>query len=497
MSRMSRVLPAGREERILSAATFVYSAGFGSFVGSSAIFFTQSVGLGVGAVGAGTAVAGLLAVVAALPAGRLTDRVGARNLLLVLSVAQAVLCATYALVHDFTSFLLAVCALTAADQGARVARNTVIAGMAAGRGRVELKAHLRSVSNLGISLGMLVSAVPLYLDTRGAYLAVIFCNAGAGLVTAVLVKQLPRRPAAASSSSAAPRGWVALRDVPYMSVAVLCGLLATYQSLLTIAMPLWVTLYTDVPRPYIAVLLVCNTILGIVLQVHAGRRADTAAAARRTARQGARLILPACALFAAAPVVPVPLAMLLLAAGVAVLTVGDLWTSVAAWSLSYELADDRVPGQYQGAFALGMSVETVVGPLLATGLVLGLGTPGWLTAGLLSALLGTVLANAARWALRTRPPVTAGLPVDAEPTVRLALAAPTVRVACADATLRLAYPDAATDLLSADPRTANPQATHPQRPRVPAGRSPQRPVVYAVGRSDGRRPRPAAVPMTP
>jgi len=147
--------------------------------------------------------------------------------------------------------------------------------------------------------------------------------------------------------------------------------------------------------------------------------------------------------------------MLLLVAGVIVLTIGELWTSVAAWSLSFELADDRAPGQYQGAFALGMSVETVVGPLLATGLVLGVGAPGWLIAGLLSVLLGSAIAGATRRALATRPPVAAAPAGSgyAEPTMRWAYDEPTVRLAyagLAEPTLRLAYPEAATDLLSVD-----------------------------------------------
>ena len=449
---LTALLPAGREERILTAATFAYGAGFGSFAASSAIFFTRSVGLAVGEVGTGTAIAGFLAVAAALLSGRLADRVGARNLLVVLSVAQAVLFANYSLVYNFSSFLVVICALTAADQGARVARNTVIAGMASGRDRVTLKAYLRSVSKLAISVGTLISAIPLYLDTRPAYLAVIFCNAGAAAFTAVLVSKLPRRR---PGPAVAANGWVALRDVPYMSVAVLCGLLATYRSLLTIALPLWVSVYTDVPRTFVAALLVCNTILGILLQVRASRRADTAVAAQRTARLGARLILPASALFAVSAFVPATTAMLLLVAGVIVLTIGELWTSVAAWSLSFELADDRAPGQYQGAFALGMSVETVVGPLLATGLVLGVGAPGWLIAGLLSVLLGSAIAGATRRALATRPPVAAAPTGSgyAEPTMRWAYDEPTVRLAyagLAEPTLRLAYPEAATDLLSVD-----------------------------------------------
>src|SRR5262249_35203927 len=129
--------------------------------------------------------------------------------------------------------------------------------------------------------------------------------------------------------------------------------------------------------------------------------------------------------------------------GAVVLTVGELWTSAAAWSLSFELADSRAPGQYQGAFALGMSVDSVAGPLLATGLVLGLGIVGWFAAGAVFLFLGTAVARATPRAPLT-PPAPAG-PAGLAPTLRFAVVDPTMRI---DATMRLAYPEAATDLLS-------------------------------------------------
>jgi MFS family permease len=477
MSRFSTLLPSGRDARTLSATTFVQSVGFGSFAASGAIFFTRFAGLDIGEVGTGTALAGVVAVVAALLTGRLADRVDPRNLLVLLSAAQAVLFTTYSVVHSFGAFLVVICALAAADHGAWVARNTVIAGMAAGLDRVKLRAYLRSVSKLGVTLGVLVAAVPLYLDTRAAYLGLIFCNAGAAALTAALARRLPRRaprhlprhlPRPPARPGAA-HGWMALRDLPYMSVAVLCGLLATYHSLLTIALPLWVTIHTDAPDTVVAALFVCNTIIGITLQVRASRRADTAPAARRTARLGARLIAIACALFAVTAAVPARTAVLLLVVGVVVLTVGELWTSVAAWSLSFELADSRAPGQYQGAFSLGMSVESIAGPLLATGLVLGLGAPGWLVAGLLFAALGTAVAAASRRALLTRP--TAADPTFADATVRLAHADATVRLAYADPTMRLAYADPTVRLALVDPtvRLAYPEAAADLTADLPAG----------------------------
>src|SRR5947208_1099475 len=84
-----------------------------------------------------------------------------------------------------------------------------------------------------------LAAVPLHFDTRAAYLAVVFANAVAAAASAVLAARLPRRTASAPARPSATAGWVALRDRPYMRVAVMCGLLATYHSLLTIALPLW------------------------------------------------------------------------------------------------------------------------------------------------------------------------------------------------------------------------------------------------------------------
>ncbi len=432
--------PAGREGRTLSLLTFVQSVGYGSFAACGALFFIRSVGLSVREVGVGTAIAGLAALVAALLAGRLADRVGARGLLIFLGAAQAVLFASYTAVHTFGSFLIVICALTAGDQAAWVARNTVIAGLTAGPGRVRLKAYLRSVSKLGVALGTGVAAIPLHFDTRAAYLAVVFANAVAAAASAVLAARLPDKTVPARAN--AKVGWVALRDRPYMRVAVLCGLLATYHSLLTIALPLWVAGHTRAPHAMVAGLFVINTVLSIGLQMTASRRADTVTAARRTALLGARLVAPACALFAIAATVPATSAMVLLVAGAVVLTVGELWTSAAAWSLSFELADSRAPGQYQGAFALGMSIDSVAGPLLATGLVLGLGIVGWFAAGALFVLLGTAVAKATQQAQQSRR-VPAGL----EPTLRLVID-PTLRFTAADPTLRLAYPEAATDLLT-------------------------------------------------
>jgi hypothetical protein len=100
-----------------------------------------------------------------------------------------------------------------------------------------------------------------------------------------------------------------------------------------------------------------------------------------------------------------------------------------------------------------MSIEAIAGPLLATGLVLGFGIPGWLAAGVLFAVLGTAVAAATRRALSTRPAVTDSTVAlsQAEPTLRLAQVDPTRRPdriqPIADPVARLAYADPTADVL--------------------------------------------------
>ncbi|MGH8932665.1 MAG: MFS transporter [Egibacteraceae bacterium] len=398
--KLPALLPADRPGWILAGTTFASAVGFGSFAASSAIFFTRSVGLSAGEVGAGIATAGAVGLLGPVLVGRTADRVGAREVFAVLSSLQAALFAAYAVVHSFPLFLAVVCGLGFAERSAGAVRNAVIAGMTAGGDRVRLKAYLRSVFNLGVSLGAAGAAIPLHLDTREGYLALVFFSSAAAALTAGLAMALPH--VAPPGRRLDAQRWIALRDMPYLTMALLCGLLATHHSLLVIALPIWVATHTDAPGSVVSGLFLLNTLLAVALQVWASRYAANVRGAASAARWGAWVIAPACALIAIAAFVPLAPAVAMLASGVALLTLGELLTSVASWALSFELAAPQAPAQYQGTFALGMSVESIAGPLLATGVVIFLGAAGWLAAAAVFLLLGYVARGAAGWASTSR-----------------------------------------------------------------------------------------------
>jgi hypothetical protein len=80
--------------------TFTYSLGTGFYTAGSIIFFTIYVGLPSKQVALGMSIAALLAFVARIPIGMLSDRLGGRAIWRLSALLQALLFSSYPLVHE-------------------------------------------------------------------------------------------------------------------------------------------------------------------------------------------------------------------------------------------------------------------------------------------------------------------------------------------------------------------------------------------------------------
>ncbi|MGA5362586.1 MFS transporter [Streptomyces purpurascens] len=393
--RAVRAVLAGGSGRLL-AATLVQAVGQGAAMACNTVFFVTVVGLAPAQVGVTNSVAAVVSMGAAVVAGRVVDRRGTRNVAVWWGLLAAAAVASYAGVADLTGFVLVHLLVGFLRAGKRVSEYTVVGQLGADSTR--LRAYQRTVLNAGMALGTLAAALPLYLDTRAAYLTVIFCNAVALAAGSLLLRSLPvGKPAAGPGPKVRRRA--ALRDPRYVAVGLLCGLIEVRDSILTMALPLWVAqLHT--PRPTISVLLFLNTTLVILCQVRAARGADTVRGAVGTVRRGALALAAGCLLIAAAVLVSGPWSLLVLLCAVTWFTFGEMWTSAGSWTLSYELADPRSLGDYQGVFGMASGVGMVVGPVVATTAALASGGRGWLLVAAGFALLGfstrAVVGKAAR-----------------------------------------------------------------------------------------------------
>lgn len=396
----TRLVPDDPAIRRMALATLVNTIGNGIFYTLSALYFTRIVGFSVVQVGAGLSIAAGVAILAGIPIGHLADRLGPREVQVAVVGATAAATALFLLVQEWWQFVALATVVSVLGAGAGAVRAAMIAALAQGADRATTKAYLRSITNVGMTIGAGIAALALHADTRSAYLTVMYVDVASYALTALLLLGLPH--VAPTPREDSLRMTAALRDLPFVAVVAASAVLTMHYWILEIAVPLWVVGHTDAPRALVAVLLVINTVVVVAAQVAVARRVASVRAAIRATVLSGVLFLLACVVFgvtdgmsAAAATVVLVLASLLAVAG-------ELVQASASFLLAFELPPDHAMGQYQGVWGLGFSVASFLAPTVMALLPLALGLVGWLLLGaiLLAAALLTV--PAVRWAVATR-----------------------------------------------------------------------------------------------
>ncbi|MEV2213893.1 MFS transporter [Streptomyces sp. NPDC050997] len=395
---MSAMLPAGKPQRLLVAATLLTMLGYGIYLTAGVLYLTRGLNLPATQVGLGMSVAGAVSLVAGIPIGHLADRLGARAVytvtLLLGGLAMAGLCLT----RDFWAFV--VCAsLGAVAQAAGPAARSPLVQKYGGEKPAEFRGYLRAVTNLGIAAGSVVAAWAIERDTRSAYVLIIGASAVSYAVGAAMAAFMPSVPPL--NARPGPR-WIALRDRPYVVLTVLDGLMAMQYRVLTVAVPLWLLDRTAAPAWSVSAVMLANTALVVCLQVRGSRNIDTVPSAAAAFRRAGFAFLLACVAISVLPGLPTWAVLLVLLAAVTVHTVGEIWQAAGGFELSFALAPKESLGQYQGLFGMGLGLGTSLGPSVLIALCIDQGRVGWWIVGLGFALTGLAIPPTARWAERAR-----------------------------------------------------------------------------------------------
>ncbi|MGA8116600.1 MAG: MFS transporter [Actinocatenispora sp.] len=400
-SRFRRLLPDEPVLRRLAVLTLVNTVGNGLFVTSSAVFFTRSVGLSATQVGLGLTLAGGCGVAAGIPLGQLADRLGAKRMLTVLYLAQAVGLLCYTLVHSFAAFLVVACAVTMVDRGGSAVKGALYAVALPAQTRVRGRAYLRAVTNVGMGAGSAVAAAALQLDSRAGYLAMILADVVTFAIAAQLLRRVPESAPPVVGPTSTRRSGV-FTDLPFLAVTALSAVQAIQFGLLDVGVPLWVVTHTHAPVAVVSVIMIVNTGLVVLFQVRAARGTDTVERAGRTARRAGLVLALSCLVFGLTQGLSPVLAIVVLLLAAVLQTAGEVLSSAASWALSYELADPAAPGSYQGLFNSGFAVAIMLAPVLTTSTAIRFGLPGWILLGVMFAASGAALVPVARWAASTR-----------------------------------------------------------------------------------------------
>jgi MFS family permease len=401
---LTAILPKTAAGRKLAAGAAVDSVGSGMFLAGATLYFVTVVGLPATQVGIVLSAASALGLVTTVPLGRLADRFDPTVVYVALLMIRGAGYAGYAFIESLWPYAVLTCVLTALDRGCAPLQQVMVGLIEGVQNQTRTMASIRSLRNVGLTLGFLLAGMVLALQSRPAFAALFIANSLTFFVIAAVVARLRRSavieaPATGSEGAAAFSSEIRsdepvrspARDLRFMLFTVSNGLLSLHDSVLFILLPLWLATVSSAPASVVSVLLAVNTVLTVLMQVYVTRFAENTAGAQRLIWVAVVALLLACAAFAGAAHVSMWLAVAFALLAVVLLTVGENVHSVAAWKLSYDMSPPPARARYLAAFSLGTIGQDIAGPLLMTAVILPLEGAGWALLAVLFAMAALVL----------------------------------------------------------------------------------------------------------
>ena len=392
--------------RALTVATLIGTVGRGVTLTIVVLYLSLIAGLPAGQVALVYTIGSAIGIGASYLGGHLADSLSARRLL-VASVAVAGLAlASVALVTEFWMAVVTESLISIALGMNGSVRSAIVARAFSPETRVTSRAVLRTVTNIGITLGTGVGAVALALGSAEAYRAILVAGGLAYAASALLLLRLPARvdvqkpEAADAEADVAPvePGRSPWRDPRYLLFSALAGVFAIQFVVLNVGIPLWVAHDTVAPEYLVSIMFVVNTVLVIALQVPLSRGTHDLRRAGDVTAVAGILMAFGCVLYGASAGTDLVATVVLLIAASVLHALSEVLSQGGAWGLSFELADQRRAGSYQGVFSMTFAVASMVGPLVITWTAIQLGFAGWLILGamFLTAAFGvTIIARRA------------------------------------------------------------------------------------------------------
>jgi len=381
-------------------SSFVNRIGNGLFNTAAVLYFTLAVHLPAVQVGAGLTIAGLVGLLAGVPAGDLSDRHGPRVIVLTALAAQTVTMTAFVFIHSWVAFTVIATLDRLAASSYNAARGALVA-RTGGDNPSLFRAKLRNFNNVGVVLGTLGAAFAIEINTRPAYTVLVLVNASSYVFCALLHLRVPNYEALPKPKL--ERRWAALADRPFVLFAAVDGAMGLQYQAISLLLPIWISAHTHAPRWTVAAVYAVNSVVCVLFQVRIGTSVHTPREGGRAFRRAGLFFLVSCPLMALSADVPTWVAPAFLIAAISFHSVGEVWQSSAEYALGFGLAPDHAQGQYQGLLGLGFDTGQAIAPVILTTVCLGLGQAGWFLLGGFLAGLGVAGPPLAGWAERTRP----------------------------------------------------------------------------------------------
>jgi len=382
-----------RNIRVLRGAILVTTLGNGMFAAIATLYFVRVVGISSAGLAAGLAIASAFAIVGGLPGGYLSDLWGARRVTVSMTILAGIVMCGYPFIGNSWQFAFAASIFALLDRAGYTARQTLIVRGVGASDIVRVKAQLRSLTNVGITVGAGVGGIALVVDDPDLYRTLFVVDGTtfviAGLSFALMTEEFRQR---VDSGQKRLARFVVLRDRRFIGITVANMAMLLYVPVFDVALPYWIQSDTHAPGFIIAVLIAVNTLSVVLFQVSISERVDSMSRGRAAIRLSAVALAGGSLLFSMTGGMASSLATAILVAGAGLMVLGEMLQSAAGWLVSYSLAPDDSMGQYQGVFNTGTAVAQSLGPSILLLVLSWAGGGGWMAIAAVFVVSGTTFA---------------------------------------------------------------------------------------------------------
>ncbi|MBM6403249.1 MFS transporter [Phycicoccus sp. CSK15P-2] len=380
--------PAGRW---LLSTIAISTLGRGLTLPFTVIYIHEVRGVPLDVAGALMALIGVVAVVVTAPVGILTDRLGARRVVVAGLLAQVLGVTVIAFASSVPVLAVALGLLGVSFGAGRPASSAMIASIVGGRLRVQYFGVNFALVNLGIGVGGVIGGFVADVDRPGTFTAVFLADAVCLLVPVVLLLGPLRRVAGrvpASDDSPAGAGYLAILRRPavlWVTALTFLTSFAGYGQLET-GFPAFARQVSEVSTRTVGLAFAANTAVIVLMQFLVLRLID---GHRRT-----RVLLVLGGVWVASWLLlgstGVVSGTLAASAGVvlflALFGLGETLLQPTVPAIVNDLASERDRGRYNAVSAMAMQMGAVTAPVVA-GLMLDRRLGGMFVALLLGCLL--------------------------------------------------------------------------------------------------------------
>jgi MFS family permease len=351
----------------LFLAISINAFGAGMFFPFALLYYQAVTDLSVATIGVALTAATLVTLAAGPVAGSLVDRFGARRLVVLSQVIEAVGFIGYLTVTSAPSLFVAAMIATAGTRMFYASFSTLIAELVEGAEQDRWYGLVGVSQSVGASLSGMVASVLIGSIGVDGFRVIIVSNACCLIASAVLIgtgrtrrsggrARQPQSPSAASYA-------VVLRDRVYLKVVASNGLFILCSWLPGIALAIFATEALDISLEWVAGIGFLQTGFIVVLQTRITGRMRFVPRTRSMQFAGAVWVI-ACAMFALALWMPrAAIVPYFIVAGL-IFTVANLLYVPASRALAASLAPAKARGRYVAAFEFSYGVAAAVSPAL-------------------------------------------------------------------------------------------------------------------------------------